>query len=169
MLCQRCKKQDATIHLTEIIPESDEKREKHLCESCAQAEGVSINPPPMPINELLSNFVTNKAGIQKLAELQCENCGISFVEFRHQGLLGCPEDYDVFGKTLQVLISRAHEGATHHVGKRPGQKDRDDTKHRKQQQIVRLQRSLDAAVKREDYESAAKMRDQLKTLQGKIS
>lgn len=164
MVCQRCKKQEATVHLTEISPQTGEKMEKHLCDSCAQEEGVTIKSTPPPLNELLNSFVMASSGIQELAELKCDHCGMSFLEFRNQGLLGCPQDYDVFGKGLAILIERAHEGGTHHVGKRPNQSD--ETADR-QRNLSRLRRELDAAVEREDYEVAARLRDEIKTLEGK--
>jgi protein arginine kinase activator len=163
MLCQRCKKQEATVHLTDIAPQSGEKKEKHLCDTCAQQEGVTIKPHPLPLNELLNSFVMASSGIQELVELKCEHCGLSFVEFRNQGLLGCPHDYEVFTKPLQALIERAHEGATHHVGKRPRHSDQVASR---QQDLSRLRRELDAAVEREDYRLAAKLRDGIRALQG---
>ena len=162
MVCQRCKKQDATVHLTEIAPQSEEKVEKHLCDNCAQEEGVTIKAQPLPLNELLNNFVMASSGIQELAELKCDQCGMTFLEFRNQGLLGCPNDYDIFGKALSVLVERAHEGATHHVGKRPHQSNEAADRQRT---LSRLRRELDAAVQQENYELAAQLRDEIRTMQ----
>jgi len=163
MVCQRCKKKDATVHLTEIVPESGEKVEKHYCDDCAEEEGVTMKPYAVPLNELLSSFVAASSGIQELAELKCDQCGMGFVEFRQHGLLGCPNDYEVFEKPLQMLIERAHEGADHHVGKKPNQSSQ---AAERQIELSRLRRDLDAAVQREDYETAAELRDKIKTVQG---
>jgi protein arginine kinase activator len=160
MLCQKCKKNQATVHLTDIVKE--EKHERHLCDECAQAENVTIKSHT-PINELLASFVMNQAGAQELADLKCELCGTTFVEFRNNGLLGCPNDYDVFEEALLPLLERAHgEGATHHVGKAPsGRTEESDTRQR---DLQLLRRQLNEAVESEDYEAAAEIRDKIKTL-----
>lgn len=161
MLCQKCKKRQATVHLTDIV--KNEKFEKHLCEECAQGENIAVKAHT-PINELLANFVMEQSHARELAELACEHCGTTFVEFRNQGLLGCPNDYEVFEEALLPLLERAHgEGATHHVGKSPsGWTSESD---QRQRHIIRLRRQLNEAVEREDYEKAAALRDELQSLE----
>jgi len=39
VVCQRCHQAKATVHITDTAPE---KRERHLCEDCAEKEGVII-------------------------------------------------------------------------------------------------------------------------------
>jgi protein arginine kinase activator len=159
--CQRCKKTNATVHLTDIV--KNEKRERHLCDQCAEQEGITIKTHT-PINQLLTSFVLQQAGAQELAGLTCEQCGTTFLEFRNSGLLGCPNDYDAFEKALLPLLERAHgEGATHHVGKVP--KGRTDETDHRQREKMRLRRELDQAIKREDYEAAARLRDEIKMVE----
>ena len=159
MLCQRCKKNTATVHLTDIV--KNEKRERHLCEKCAAEEGVTVKQQ-VPINELLANFVMEQSGARELAKLTCPECGTSFLEFRNSGLLGCPNDYDAFAKALVPLLERAHEGASQHKGKSPA---RDGVDREKQRQMTALQRQLAEAVEKEDYELAADLRDRIKALE----
>lgn len=155
MLCQRCKKNSATVHLTDIV--SGEKREKHLCEDCASEEGVTVKQH-VSITDVLNSFLMSQDAVRELANLRCPDCGLTFVEFRSQGLLGCAKDYDVFGDALANVISRAQNGQTHHTGKSPGQVVVADPR---QQQRHRLQRELREAVEAEDYRLAARLRDQL--------
>jgi len=157
--CQACKKQPATVHLTDITPQG-EKRERHLCESCAAAEGIMPKPSGhVPVNELLAGLVVSKAGAQQLADLACPHCGMTFVEFRNNGLLGCPRDYDAFEKALVPLIERAHEGAGHHIGKVPS---RLGAPRSTENDLVRLKRQLVKAVEEEQYEEAARIRDKIR-------
>jgi protein arginine kinase activator len=157
--CQRCKKKQATVHLTDIV--QGEKREQHLCDECAQSESITIKSHT-PINELLASFVMEQSGARELAELECDQCGTTFVEFRNNGLLGCPHDYDVFAEALAPLLERAHgEGATHHVGKSP--KGDVDGAVRRKRELLRMRRELDKAVESEDYEKAAQLRDEIKS------
>jgi len=161
MLCQQCKKQTATVHLTDLV--QGEKRERHLCEDCANTEGVVVKQN-ISINDVLNSFLMSQSSVQELAKVKCPDCGMSFVEFRNQGLLGCPNDYDVFGRALAGVIERAQDGQARHTGKKPGEMVQVDPV---QQERLRLQRELREAVEREDYELAARLRDQLGELQSK--
>ena len=158
--CQHCKRAQATVHLTDIQP-SGEPVERHLCENCAAQEGITMKPHE-PINMMLDKFVKIGAGMQAAAQRECPKCGISFGEFRANGLLGCPHDYEVFGELLQALIERAHDGGERHTGKRPGQTD-DNGK--RMTQIRRIRRELEQAVADERYEAAAQLRDELSQLE----
>ena len=164
ILCQVCKSAEATVHVTDIAPANGEKRERHLCESCAEEEGITMKQHE-PINTILAKFVKQKTGsyAEEVANLTCPKCGLSFREFRASGLFGCLHDYEVFGEYIAPLIERAHGGATHHVGKAPR---RVGSAPGNQGEILRLKRQLTEAVKEEDYETAAAVRDQLKVLQG---
>jgi protein arginine kinase activator len=162
MKCDNCKK-PATVHLTEI--KNGKKIEKHLCESCAaQQEGVPVKQHT-PINELLTNFVMAHSGgqLSKSQSLTCEGCGISWGEFRQNGLLGCEHDYSLFEKDLTPLLQRAHEGGTHHTGKVPVRKDPSAVVPAKRQvDLAKLRKELQRAVESEDYERAAKLRYQIR-------
>lgn len=158
MKCEKCGR-DATVHLTEIT--DGEKVEKHLCETCAAAEGVTI--PQVPVQQILEQLVLQSAAGRELSELKCEVCGISFLEFREQGLLGCPNDYIAFKDVLVPLLERAHEGASTHAGKVPA--GAAESEHR-QGELLRLRGQLKEAVAREDYERAAELRDRIKELEG---
>jgi len=160
ILCQNCKQANATVHLTDIQP-SGEPVERHLCENCAAQEGVTMKPHE-PLNMMLEKFVKIGVGMQEIAQRQCPECGISFGEFRAQGLLGCAHDYTVFSEWLLPLIERAHDGGTQHVGRRPGQALPSD---RLRGRIRTLQRALDEAIAEERYEDAAALRDELNRLQ----
>src|SRR2546421_12428373 len=162
MKCDNCGKQ-ATVHLTEI--KNGKKIEKHLCEQCAaQNEGVPIKSHT-PINELLTNFVMAHSGLQKELGTACEHCGITWAEFRQSGLLGCSHDYEQFEKDLSPLLQRAHEGATHHTGKVPargGAAGAATRPKKKVGDVGRLRKEVQRAVEAEDYEKAAKSRDQIR-------
>ncbi len=156
MLCQRCNKNEATIHITDIS--NGEHQENHLCEQCAETEGAVIKTPTT-INQLLSSFIMAHTGVAELAELSCPECGLSFLEFRQHGLLGCPNDYEVFEKPLEGLLTRVHGQETHHVGKVPA---RGGAQQKKNMQLLRLRRELTKAVESEEYEEAAQLRDKIK-------
>lgn len=159
MLCEKCNKRKATVHLTDLL--SGDKLEKHLCDKCAGEEGVQ-SQTHVPFEKLLTSFVMNQTAAQETAELTCPKCGISYAEFRNTGLLGCPNDYTAFEGALAPLLERAHGGATHHVGKVANGAGGGD---RKQGSLLRMRHELADAVKAEDYERAARIRDKIRTLE----
>jgi protein arginine kinase activator len=155
MICQRCKN-EASVHLTERV--AGKRRELHLCLTCAKKAGLALPeaPPNLALDAVVQSLILAHVGelVGELAELACPDCGIKYMEFRAGGRLGCPQDYRVFGRGLLPVILRVH-GATRHVGKgarqRPGAQER-----------LRLRSFLREAVAREDYEEAARIRDQLR-------
>lgn len=161
--CERCKKAQATFHLLNI-DRSGGKAERHLCDKCAAEEGLLQSPKTtIDLNEVLENFIAgSKTSASDLSNLVCEECGISYVEFRNQGLLGCAHDYQVFKEQIGRLLERTHAGATHHVGKTPRSLG---TVHKPQNDLRRLRRQLDEAVAGEDYERAAELRDRIQELE----
>ncbi len=160
MQCQICTKNDATIHLTEIA--DGVRTEIHVCEHCAVEQDIAVKSH-IPINELLSNLLASQPTDDELAgsselELVCPNCGYTLAQFQKEGTLGCPEDYEVFEKMLHPLIEKAHDGHTTHRGKIPSSTPAD---MKEQMELLNLKQQLDVAVQNEDYELAAKLRDQI--------
>ena len=164
MQCQICNKRAATIHLTEI---SDGVRtEMHICENCATEQGIAPQSQ-MSINELLSHLLAVQPSDEEIfgpseQEKSCPNCGFTLNRLRKEGTLGCPLDYKVFEQALLPLIERAHNGKTTHCGKIPTKTPQDT---RKFMAMSRLRQQLEQAVRNEDYELAAKLRDQMKKLE----
>ncbi len=156
--CDNCTK-PATIHLTEIV--DGQKIEKHLCEDCAVGEGITVKAN-VPISQLLESFILQTTDTEQGPTQTCDVCGLTFSEFRDQGLLGCPHDYDAFEDSLIPLLERAHEGGSQHVGKVP---HRAGSSQKKQNAILRLRTELRGAIAAEDYERAAALRDQIKELE----
>ncbi len=155
--CQKCGK-EATLHVTEIV--QGQKIEKHLCQHCANQEGITIQVQ-MPLAQVLEELLQTAAG-RELANLRCDVCGINFLEFRQKGLLGCPNDYTVFEQALMPLLERAHEGASQHVGRVPGSAGETE---RRQNELLRLRSELKDAVASEQYERAVQIRDRIKELE----
>lgn len=159
MMCQKCKKQSATVHLTTVV--GSEMQEKHLCSKCASEDGETATPV-VPLDQLVKKFVAAHADNEEVANLVCAECGMTFTQFRNTGLLGCPADYKLFSVPLKGLLERAHGGRTQHVGKIPGDKE---NKRKRQHELMRLKQDLDDAVGVEDYERAAVLRDTIAKLE----
>ena len=161
--CEHCNK-PKTVHVTEI--KAGAKIEKHLCKDCPFVnEGVGAQAKAhQPINELLNNFVlahSSGSPAARTAGKACEVCGTTWKKFKENGLLGCENDYALFEEELTPLLKRAHEGATHHTGKVPARRGGEGTVRRRPPTLGRLRRDLQRAVDSEDYEAAARLRDQI--------
>ena len=153
--CDKCDK-PASIFLTDI--EGGQKIERCLCEDCASAEGITVKAS-VPISQLLEDFVFQSGKGHQADKLTCDVCGMTYDEFRQRGLLGCPNDYEAFERSLLPLVERAQEGSSHHLGKTPS---RAGDAHKRQTLLLRLRAELKDAIAREDYERAADLRDRIK-------
>ncbi len=159
MLCEKCKKNVATVHLTEIV--NNQKIEKHLCEECSKEEGYTIKTH-VSLQDLLTAFISAHSEASEVAEKTCPQCGATYADFRNEGRLGCPNDYEVFREAIDPLLEKVH-GKVEYTGKVPS---RAGESQRKQYQIMTMRRELREAVEREDYENAAKLRDEIKEKEG---
>lgn len=129
----------------------------------------ALGAPPMgqPANPVVGGKKAAKA-------TGCGGCGMTWDEFKAGGMLGCPRCYDDFESRLVPLIERAHEGASQHIGKAPTRQAAGDEEARtralaakveeRAQRVSALRRLLDEAIKGEQYERAAQLRDELKKL-----
>ena len=116
MLCERCQKKEATIHLTEII--KDVKSEVHLCENCAREIGLNskLSNFSLSVPEMLSFLEINEVDDANDA-VTCENCGLTYTEYRKKGKLSCPECYLYMKDSLEPVIMGYH-GEKRHIGKK---------------------------------------------------
>ncbi len=167
MQCQECGKRPATLHFTKIV--GGEKTELHICESCARERGEFVpgTPGGFSIHNLLSgllDFEQSGAGAARPATLKCETCGMTYAQFSKIGRFGCSDCYKHFDDKLDPLLKRVH-GNTVHMGKVP---KRAGGKVRARREIDRLKREMQSRIEREDFESAARLRDQIKELEKKM-
>jgi protein arginine kinase activator len=151
MICQICESRPATIHITEIVGEA--KKVLDLCEECAQEKGLSHGSGMLP--SLLQNLVGDRP---PASTKTCPECGISFEEFRAKGRFGCPKDYEVFAEELAPLLEKIHN-ARQHVGRVPVGRTPDAGGD---ERLRRLRRELARAVAEEQYEEAARIRDEIR-------
>ncbi len=92
-------------------------------------------------------------------ERACPGCGLTPADFKEHGRLGCSKCYETFDSNLAPVINKLHRGSCH-LGKAPKGKKRSVSP----EEIADLKRRLDEYVSREEYEMAAVVRDQIKSL-----
>lgn len=173
MLCQNCKKNQASLHYKSI--ENGHVTERHLCRECAEKSGISMNffnPFGMIdgmfsdtgdgiLNGIFGSMIDSYAtGVHKESAV-CPKCGMRFSEFRRIGKVGCSECYKVFADALYPTIKQIH-GNTQHNGKIP---DGLCEKLTKENRLKNLKSCLAKAIELEKYEDAAHLRDEIKALE----
>jgi len=173
MYCDRCKKNEATIHLSEIM--KDIKSEVHLCEHCAREVGLNtkISNFTLTLPEMLT-FLNIDEVNDFQGKKRCATCGCDFIEYKTNGKLGCPDCYTFLADQLEPALVTFH-GDARHCGKFPAfnasiqnESKLLQIKPKTPDEITRLQTELNDAVRDERYEDAAVIRDRIKELLGSV-
>ena len=166
MLCDICKKNQATVHLTEII--DDQMNELHLCEDCARNKSAAMEQQ-FGLSDLLAGMADfekpNKD--EENVTVKCPNCNLTYADFKKIGRLGCGQCYEAFRKYLAPLLKRIH-GSNQHVGKSPLKGKTENKPGRPNMDLGNLKADMQRAIQREDFEEAARLRDQIKKISSQV-
>jgi protein arginine kinase activator len=167
MKCQRCPK-PATFHITDIErgkPKEfhfcDEHARQHLSPSTEAGEKAEISSLAEKLSQGTLEAPREMTSVEKQV---CPVCQMSFQEFRNTGRLGCPYDYEVFRDELMPLLENIHE-ETRHTGKFPRRAPRDPVR---QTELIQLRNEQKRAIAAEDYETAARIRDKIKSIENDL-
>ena len=159
MMCQKCGKKQATVHTVTIV--NGVRDEKYLCSECAGEKELSMNLSFPTMNDFFSDLFEPERALVKA--LTCESCGTSFDDFSSTGLLGCPECYESFRSRLAPIIKKTQGG---NAANKP-ETDGKEAVSKEKSELKELKRRLKAEIKNENYEEAAKLRDEIRKLEGK--
>ena len=169
MLCEKCNKKEATIHIIKLI--NNEKSEVWLCEDCSKdTSDIPVlfslgNSENLSLQNILGGFFesldknSNKRG---KIEVVCKKCGLTYSQYKKSGQLGCSECYESFSDLLKPVIKRL-QGDLEHIGKIP---KKTGNKFIGKKRINKLRQELQKAIIAEEYEMAAIIRDEIKVLEG---
>jgi protein arginine kinase activator len=86
------------------------------------------------------------------------------MEFRNQGRLGCPHDYNSLRVGLEPLLKRLHR-KLRHFGKRPLSQRLFTIPP---ERVIELRQNLQDAIAAEDYARAIDLRDQIRLMDAEI-
>lgn len=173
MMCQECNERPATLHFKKII--NGQKNELHICDVCAREKGEDIpGTNSFSIHHLLSGLLNfnqpmssnEQTNAYRLQPKTCEKCKMSYEKFVHTGRVGCSHCYDTFREKLAPLLKRVHSGNTLHSGKIP---KRVGGSLKIKKEIERYKSQLQEHIVREEFEQAAMVRDQIRSLEKKLS
>lgn len=171
MICQRCQKAQATVHIDEVKAfhgpgaPGNEVEQHHLCEECAQdAQLPNVPAPQKTMDEVWKLLQKSASHAQKKRGTQevptCGSCGMTLEQLRRKGRVGCEDCYVKFNQYLTGLLERMH-GSVEHVGRTPGV---DAASLDRTRAMESAQDELERAVEAEDFERAAELRDRLQKL-----
>lgn len=166
MLCNVCGKNEARVHLTQIAEGKTTKVD--LCEFCAKEKKFD---EASLVSDLISEIQGKKTAILPSrggeTTLRCSACGYTQADFKKTGRLGCAHCYQAFEEKLRKILKSMHPAASH-VGKTPEKLIAKKIPQELEAHSLRLQEQLKRAVKREQFEEAARFRDELKAIREEI-
>lgn len=151
-LCDECGINPASIHLTQIM--QNETQVSHLCEECARKKGISLS-----ISQ--ETFADSAFPKEMESPKKCSTCNCSYATFKSKGWLGCSDCYQSFEKEIDDLLIQVH-GSFVHKGKRYTRNA--GTPQALSGEMKRLRHELALAIKNEEFEQAASIRDAIHSI-----
>jgi protein arginine kinase activator len=92
---------------------------------------------------------------------KCPVCGHTWSDFNATGKFGCGECYKTFGEGAERVMRQVHS-SSRHVGKVPS---KSGAQLKAKRHLEELKRQLKEAVNNEEYEKAAKLHSEIKSLE----
>ena len=155
MLCSECNKNNATVYYQETV--NGKSRELSLCPECASKMGITAGGSLFDGFFKIPTVVRSKPSGSKV----CSLCASNENTFIKDGKVSCPECYNTFKEELSSPIKRIH-GNVSHIGRAPAKLKRQNDKRLV---LEELKRKLSDAIKNEEYENAAVLRDKIRDIE----
>ena len=163
MLCQKCHKSLATVRYAEEV--GGKVSELQLCADCMnrmQDETTSgFELAGLAAARGKQRSAAAASAEPKVPHRVCRVCGADLKDAIQSGRVGCGSCYDALGESLDQLLRGFHVGLRHR-GKEPRVSDE---RKLKRSELHSLRALLRSTLKSENYEAAAKLRDQIRDLE----
>lgn len=143
MLCEKCKKNMATVHYKQNI--NGESKQIFLCPECAREEGLVIG-------NIFQMFNMPYKSTQKAV---CPTCKQSLDFYRKTGRFACPDCYSAFSDSVEGILKKLHK-STKHKGDMASVPSK----------LEKLKTELREAIECEKFERAAQLRDEIRAIEG---
>lgn len=173
MLCQKCLKNEATVFIEASVNGSSWKC--HVCARCAAREVVISPDSAAAASQNPASYATKQkssaarsSGRASVGRGACPVCGTSHRQIRKTSRFGCATCYELFGESILDSSASAAESKlpAPEPKKRPAlapdDGKPDDGNKDPAAAVKKLRDKLERAVRREDYEEAAGLRDKIK-------
>ncbi|MDD4716121.1 MAG: UvrB/UvrC motif-containing protein [Oscillospiraceae bacterium] len=163
MKCQSCGKNEALFHYSGTV--NGQRIERHLCAGCAAKlgyEGIFFGGNGNHSFDALYSGLMSGLPDQGIMETTCPQCKTTWREILQNGKVGCANCYSVFEELLGPYIHKIHGDATH-----KGHAPQNIDQHlQMEEKLLHLRAGLEVAVKEQNYEQAAVLRDEIRALEG---
>ncbi|MDA3839297.1 MAG: UvrB/UvrC motif-containing protein [Candidatus Delongbacteria bacterium] len=171
MKCDKCGAPNVVTKIVIQGPEGKDSEELNLCPTCFQKfikdhpeikngqMGKSLNDFLLgTLNLVNSDLNKNSPDTKKVHEQMiktCAKCGTTVDRLNKSNRVGCADCYDVFAEEIDNILFEeiGNNRKTLAFGKQSDE-----------EKIIIFQEKLDYAIKDEDYELAALLRDELKKM-----
>lgn len=171
MLCQKCHKNLATVRYAEVV--DGKVTDVHLCSECMMkhqenaATGFNLSgPAPSPRHAALTGQSASSEQQDSVVQHRtCSACGVQLKYVLKTGEVGCPQCYENFAEQLEPVLRAAHT-ALRHRGRVP---HRNDAREALRAELQTKRALLRTALKMENYEEAAELRDEIKKLDASMN
>lgn len=176
MICDFCKKNKATIHLIRV--QNDNVEKVNICAECAEdftffSEDDFYKDLTKILYKIFKADEGQPNGIRELKNLKnleirknrsCSFCGMDLKNIKKLGKMGCPNCYREFKNILLPIIKAIHKNIEHR-GKIP----ENTTGQIKLEKSIRdLRNRLKREIFIENFEEAARIRDEIRQLEKNI-
>ena len=137
------------------------KKEIRLCQDCS----IKLEMP-ISFENIFQGFLNSVQSMHanrpaKPPTAPCARCGMTYEQFKAKGKLGCEACYPAFAKEVEALFKNV-QGSTRHTGKFP---QRMGVNILTQRVVDKLRIQLKEAIEAENFEEAASLRDNIRTLE----
>ncbi len=163
MNCEKCKQKEANVRIVKVV--NNQKQEVFLCQDCAAKENSFLfSNSSFSVSDFLSSFMNYSPSQKPMikSDLECSKCNLTWDDFRTGSRLGCDNCYETFKDKLMPIIRQIH-GQVEHQGHIPPLEGM-----QKIHRVKKLKESLQLAIIDERYEEAAKIRDEIKSLEEEV-
>ncbi|MBR4081439.1 MAG: UvrB/UvrC motif-containing protein [Clostridia bacterium] len=160
MLCEECKVNEASFSISVVV--GDEVKTRHLCGECMSRMNMDLQSGNIKglLSSILSAITGKDTPAEKTPDIVCPRCRTTLGQFTKSGRLGCPACYEAFREQLQPMLLQIH-GRVQHAGREPLNTSEAQIQRSRQEELTRR---MEEAVAKEDFETAAMLRDQLRAM-----
>lgn len=165
MICPKCNQRLATVRYAEVV--DGVVTERYLCPDCL----AKMQQDAVPGFEIAATAPAGaKPSAHDVAESAlrtqraCPGCGTLLSDVLERGRAGCARCYDVFSEDIDDRLETLHH-ALQHRGKMAKS---DDSKAQIRADLQTKRGLLRSVLKAEKYEEAARLRDEIKSLENAL-
>jgi protein arginine kinase activator len=162
MLCQKCQKKPGTIRYAEVV--DGRVTDQFWCAEClaeqqSGGEGFEISEvlPTRPNKDSIHSVVSRVVRSQRA----CPACDTQLKHVVESSHVGCATCYDTFTDELIELLPRFHTSVTH----RGKSAHLDDARTQLRADLRAKRALLRSMLSAENYEEAANLRDEIRSLE----